>query len=276
MRNIKRNLTSLLLITVLCVSPIGVHAASMDGGSGGNGEMVLPTQTDNIISVVLPTVGEDSPYDFFLDPDSLIFQTGAAKYGGGRVEENAHLLFHNRKNDTYDYSRISDSLNIVNKSTVPVSVTISARMTDLGGVGMSDSADLSGYTDPTMYMALIDNEGNLQPIPSDGEVSIYAELEKAPSGVYTWIYDSETDSYRYQINDDSGVIYDSYSFGLTGDCSVGDAWRNVNIYPKVEITWHVEPITNASPAVTEEAPVNDYVEETPAEPVEEYHEEVVD
>lgn len=67
-------------------------------------------QTDSvsggdIVNVVLPTVtaGETSPLDFLLDPQGLLYETGAMRYGGGVVEEGATLLFRN-SGGSYDFS----------------------------------------------------------------------------------------------------------------------------------------------------------------------------
>lgn len=189
--------------------------AAVPSGAGENAAAPSVTSGDatEIISVELPTVaeGEPSPFDFFLDPEGLLYETHAVRYGGGAVEEGATLLFHNQEGE-YAFSRYSDKLSVINKSGEPVIVTISASVSDLEGISLAGNSDLSESEEPCLYLALRDDCGQEQAISQDAGAEIRMEL-------------------------DSGV----YSFGLTGACSTGNGWQEVTVCPKVRVTWHIEP-----------------------------------
>ena len=203
--------------------------------------VTLPTEVygEDVISVTLPNVNEeDSPFDFFIDPQGLIYDTDAVLYGGGIVEKDAHLLFHNRQSEDFDYSRNSDRLVVTNRSTVPIAVTITAEITGLGDMGISPNRN---FTEDSceIYLALVDDEGNEQPVSADGKVSISVEMKPAAEGAYR--IDAETGKYEYISVDDEDK-FDSYSFGLTGECNADADWEGVKVQPVIEVTWRVEPV----------------------------------
>ena len=156
--------TGMGLMLMYAVSP--VRAAEIE-------TVMLPLEVygSDVISVALPAISEygDSPFDFIIDPQGLIYETDAAKYGGGRVEEGATLLFRNHEGD-YDFSSRSDRLSVRNQSNVPAIVTITACVSDLGGV---DVVDYPVFDDEScsIYLAIVDDEGNEQPVSENGEVS---------------------------------------------------------------------------------------------------------
>ncbi|HCT90056.1 MAG TPA: hypothetical protein DF613_01540 [Lachnospiraceae bacterium] len=186
----------------------------------------LPAEADktDVVSVKLPVVAaeEESPFDFILDPCGLVYETDAMRYGGGKVEKDATILFHN-KEGKYDFSRNSDRLAVQNQGDVPVVVTVSASVRGLKGIRMAANGDLPDSREPEVYLALVDDRGNERPISADGETSINCEL-------------------------DSGV----YSFGLTGACSPNAEWDDLSVHPTVTVTWHVEPVTEGDGEEAEE------------------------
>lgn len=211
------------------------------------GSIILPTDAveEDIISVDLPTLQEDeeSPFDFFIDPQKLLFETDAAMFGGGVVEKEANLLFHNRMEGKYDFSRNSDRLNVTNQSTVPVEVTISARITNADDLQITQDKDFPKDDLPYVYLALVDDKGNEQPVSEDGEVSINVRMQRAPENAYVYTWDSETGNYEYGLSGaPEDIDFDTYSFGLTGKCSSDADWSNVSAHPKITVTWHVEPL----------------------------------
>ncbi len=121
------------------------------------------------------------------------------------------MLFHNKERE-YDFSRYSDKLSIANPSGIPVIVTVSAAISELGEIELAGQDDFAGNGNPAIYLALTDDRGNEQPVSADGNAAIQVELG-------------------------SGI----YSFGLTGSCNPEAQWQEVSVHPKVTITWHVEP-----------------------------------
>lgn len=198
--------------------------------------MVEPADSkeQEIVSVEMPTVNEDeeSPFDFILDPQGLMFDTDAMLYGGGSVEEGANLLFHNKNEAEYDFSGCSDRLTVVNCSTVPVLITITATVSEAEEITLMPDRNFSDNRECNIYLALIDDEGNEQPLSKEGEVSVSVEMRRAPENV----------------GESEDIDLDTYSFGLTGECNVNGAWENITVSPRVTITWQVEPILSGEPA----------------------------
>lgn len=151
---------------------------------------------------------ESSPFDFLLDPGGLVAETGAARYGGGSVEEGATLLFHNREG-AYTFSKDSDKLTIMTPE--PAEIFISAYLSELGELMVVEDRDFSGSDVCGIYLALVDDRGNEQPLSADGEISATLHVEPG-----------------------------SYSFGLTGACNPDADWQNLSANPKVTLTWSVE------------------------------------
>ena len=239
----KRFFAGILTLVISVSVPMKVSAAE---------SVVLPTYVleQDIIAVDLPALQEEegSPFDFIIDPQHLIFETGAEAYGGGVVEEEANLLFHNQTEGAFDFSRYSDKLTVVNRSTIPVMVTISADIADVGDIEMVQDKDFPEDGSPYMYLAIVDDEGNEQPVAEDGTVSMSVEMQRAPESVYAYTLNPETGDYEYKLSGASeDADFDAYSFGLTGECSSDADWGKFFVLPKITVTWRVEPI------LTEEA-----------------------
>lgn len=220
--------------------------------------ITIPVQMmgDDVVSVSLPVIGESgtSVFDFILDPQELLYETDAVRYGGGVVEEDATLLFYN-KEGAYDFSQHSDWLTVTNRSTVPVRVTISAQVTDIGDLKLVESADFAESIEPDIYLAIVDDQGNIQPLSADGQASVSFEMDEAPENTYVFRLDEETHTYQYGMSMDPNKIdFDTYSFGLTGACNSNAEWQNISVHPMITVTWYVEPII---PEGREETPIVD-------------------
>lgn len=178
-------------------------------------DVVSQTITEeSAISVKYPIAAgtEGSPFDFLLDPCGLVDKTEAMRYGDGCVEEGATLLFYNRDGE-YDFSKESDKLTVLTQE--PAEITVSAYLSELGELEVMEDRDFSGSDVCGMYLALVDDRGNEQPLSADGEVSLSLSLEPG-----------------------------SYSFGLTGACNPDADWQDLTIQPKVTVTWCVESAMN--------------------------------
>lgn len=186
-----------------------------------------PENKEPVVSVIFPSLPEDgeSPLDFFIDPEQLIYLTDAAAYGGGRVDAGATLLFHNHDGD-YDFSRYSDRFEVLNQSEVPVVVTVTAQMTNLGEIDMVDNPYFGDSEACTMYMAVVDNEGHERPLIDNGSVTIQTEM----------------------------AAVDQYSFGLIGYCNPLGRWQDIYVAPRVTLTWNMEPVLPAEKETEEEQP----------------------
>ncbi len=255
-KNISRKLhifTAFLSVTALLSCNVCAFAdeipeeqteAAAESGTEETGTPLPTSPRRDVVEIDLPTVSEsgETPFDFIVDPDHLVFETDAARYGGGRVEEGASILFRNHEGD-YDFSGHSDSLKIRNRSNVPVKVTINARITDLGDTGLSSSRDFGDSESCELYLALTDDEGNEVPLRTDEDAAIETEMQKAPEDTYIYHVNEETGTVEYSLANESGETdFDTYAFGLTGACNTNADWENVSVCPSVTITWHVEPV----------------------------------
>ncbi len=81
---------SIIIMPALLLRQIPVMATEGDTETAGSA--MLPTIKEEIISVDLPAVREESPFDFYIDPRELLYVTGAARHGGGVVEK-VHIFF---------------------------------------------------------------------------------------------------------------------------------------------------------------------------------------
>lgn len=208
--------------------------------------IMLPVQVvgDDVVSISLPVISESetSVFDFILDPQGLLYETDAARYGGGRVEEGATLLFYNKEGE-YDFSKHSDWLTVTNRSTVPARVMVTAQVMDFGDIRLSESADFGESTEPEVYLAIEDDKGNILPLSVDEQATINLEMSAAPENAYVFRLDEENHTYQYGMSLDPDMMdFDTYSFGLIGACNPNADWQDISIHPTITVTWYVEPI----------------------------------
>ena len=205
---------------------------------------------EGVISVVLPTLGENSPFDFHIDPQGLLHMIKNTP--DNIVEEGAHLLFHNETREGYAYSRISDFLTVSNQSLVPVRITVQASMDNLGEITLSEDKEFTDNEECAIYLALIDNEGNEIPITKTGEAIFTIELDRAPVEAFAYVRNEENGEYLPGYLLEGGEeFFDSYSFGLTGETNVKAKWGVITSRPKVQITWTVEPVRDKEDVLEE-------------------------
>lgn len=204
----------------------------------------LEMESEDLISVDLPTImeGEKSPLDFVLDPLGLLYETGAAHLGGGVVEEGATILFQNKEGE-YNFSRYSDQLAVTNRSAVPILLTITAWVTDIGEVHMVESDDFTDNDECSVYLAVVDDQGNAYPILADGEVTIQVEMRAAPENTYVYNFNENLQSYQpVQSEDFEENNFDTYLLGLVGACNPSADWSNISVRLGVAVRWRIDPI----------------------------------
>ncbi len=216
-------------------------------------EGVADSHPIDVTNVQLPVMGATSPFDFIIDPMELIYQTDAAKYGGGRVEEGASVLFRNSKGE-YDFSHKSDMLEVINRSNVPVRITISASIQNPDSVPLVTSfSELSG-DEPSLFMALADDYGIASVITSYDEASFEVSLSAAPDGTYVYSYNEATGSYDYAFAKGAeDAEFDSVSFGIIASCNTEADWTQVDSWPVISVNWKVTPMLTDWAEVSGEA-----------------------
>ncbi len=233
-----------LISLVLCGALVWVNSINTFALGG----VTLPTEREEeIMEVSLPTIAEneDSPFDFVIDPQALIFETDAALYGGWKVEEGAYLLFRRHDGGEYLFAGRSDMLTASNRGSAPMMVTITASVDDLGDIRLSETDDLSERDDCSMYLALVDDEGNEWAIPESGELSVSVELAGAREGAGFYRIDEENGSYEFEEEIIDEEEFPSYSFGLRGAINPNGEWEKIDIHPSVRVTWKLESEASA-------------------------------
>ena len=152
----------------------------------------------DIINTKMPIIGEKSPFDFIIDPMKLVYDTDAAKYGGGRVEEGASILFKNNEGD-YLFSSKSDLLTISNHGNIPVQVTIRASINNSAGIEFVGSRSELGGANPQIFMALCDEDGIRSVMTENGEARIDIVLDAVPDDSYSFVWNEEDENMIIQL-----------------------------------------------------------------------------
>ena len=231
--------------------------------------VTVPTVSSELISVELPMIEERNPFNFFIDPLHIFYNTFSNSGGDITVEEDTCLLFYNRDESGDALSSRSDSLEIINRSTVPIEVTITAKIENADGIAVVQNKDFADRSSCDLYLALVDNEGNEQPLSVDGEVSIAVYLDRAPLDAYAYVLNKDTGEYQYVCQSED-VAFDTYSFGLMGACNEKGDWANISSRPHVTISWNVEPV------VSEESGSEGELDKKPEENFEEEPEDITE
>lgn len=240
-RNIKNFLLFMITTSMTVTGSVIVHASEPEEATGtGKLEGTIPT---DIFQIVLPTSADDV-FDFILDPQGLINETDGAAYGGKKFEEDATLFFKRTDDEAgYDYSSTSDAVTIINKSSVPVNVTLTAKVSleSANGITTTDDEAFADDSSASLYLAVTDGE-NTVPIQGEEDTSIQVTIPAA-DGAYEYRYDSEKDQYIYGLKEDlSGIEFPEYSFRLTGASNGNGNWKEVgDAKPEVIVTWVVTP-----------------------------------
>ncbi len=196
----------------------------------------------DIVNTKMPIIGEDSPFDFIIDPMKLVYDTDAAKYGGGRVEEGASILFKNNEGD-YLFSSKSDLLTISNHGNIPVQVTIRASINNSAGIEFVGSRSELGGADPQIFMALCDEDGIRSVMTEDGEARIDVVLDAVPDDSYSFVWNEEEGKYDYKVSEGFDEDdYDSFSFQIYGDCNTEGKWTDIGDAPTIVVSWEAVPV----------------------------------
>ncbi len=239
--NYKKVLAGMMAATMV-IGSVTVFASEskQEGNAGGTGTFEGTVDTD-VFSVTVPT-GADNAFDFILDPEGLIAATDAAHYADATFEEGQTLFFKN-DGDSTSYSSKSDMLDIINKSSVPVDVSIKATVTDTTDIKLSDDKTFKGDTDTSIYLAVTDGTSDTV-IKSDGGAEVKTVIGAAAEGSYEYKY--EGGAYKYELkadlaSDDENEAFQRYSFGVVGTANAAGDWSEISESPKISVTFEVTP-----------------------------------
>ncbi|MDC7293070.1 hypothetical protein NXH67_06045 [Butyrivibrio sp. DSM 10294] len=191
---------------------------------------------EGVAKVEFPVTDNKDVFDFIMDPMKLVYQTSAAKYGGGKVEESATVLFKNSDGE-YLFSSTSDFLAIKNKGTIPVKVIIKASIMNADSFIMNGNKEFADSVNPELYLALIDNDGNEIPVTPGKDVVLESILQAPSRKGPTYVWNEESGQYEAKETRDGEDSYEAYSFALTGACNANGNWGNTTSRPSIVVSW---------------------------------------
>lgn len=214
----------------------------------------------DVPNIKIPIISEgSSPFDYIVDPRGLVYSTNAARYDGGIVKEGATVLFENADGD-YRFSDVSDMLEIVNKSNVPLQVTIKTSIEGAGSVKMAESMSELGGSTPSLFMALVDDEGIISVLSEKGNSETVVVLNPVPEGTYVYTWDPDKETYVSEMSKDADEsTFDSFEFGLKAACNTEADWSRVDSLPTVAVSWKAEPVLTDWDKIYEELETADKV-----------------
>ena len=169
----------------------------------------------NIPQVLLPTNTENI-FDFIMDPQQLISMTNAAAYDGRKFEKNATLFFmRSDESRKEDYSSASDAIKIANHGNIAVEIVLTAQISSLGDITMTDDKAFKNDSKTSLYLALTDGKHTV-PIDAVNGAVMRTTVPVAGDGL------------------------NEYSFWLIGATNKKGNWSEVkDASPKVTVTWKV-------------------------------------
>ncbi len=226
------------------IRPVLQQTPAIEGDALSEPEAIA-VETDapetDIYSVILPVVEDKDPFNFFIDPKNILYNSFKDS-DEVTVEEGANLLFINRTEEKVGLSGNSDKLSIINQSTMPVDVTITATIENIEGINLVQTEDFGDSEECDLYLALTDENGNEIPLSKEGEVTLTVRLDKAPIEAYAYVLDEESGEYRYAYQMLEDIVFSSYSVGIKGSANKEGDWTIPTGKPKVQVSWHVEPV----------------------------------
>ena len=253
------------MVAVMMANPVSALAAELPdtttspaiGSADASGDVEGFVDT-TIFKVVLPTSAEGT-FDFIMDPQGLISATSGEAHSGATFENNATVFFNTASADASgDYKSTSNYIQVLNKGTVDVNVSVEATIANLGDIKMaSGNTFASGDAAiPELYLAFTasgdasgDAKDSAVALTKDG-AKLSAVLNAASESYYEFNYVSG--EYTFDLKDAyaSGDADDfsDYSFALTGACNPYADWTDVKGQdPTVKVIWTLEDAEAASP-----------------------------
>lgn len=249
MRNYKRILAVGLAAAMVMGSSAVAFAA--EGAGSGTGSLDIVEKSD-VFDVVLP-LDSGTTFNYILDPTGVIKATGAEKYSGATFADGKTVFFANAattEGGSVSYSDTSDAIKAENKSTMDVTIKVSAKVAAVEGITMANSATFdSADTSASLYLALKDdNASNTdKAITTDG-VEVTSTIEALDDAYETKYEDGK---YVKKLKTDA-TGFKTYSFQLTGACNPKGEWTGLTeTPPAVSLVWSIEdPTAPKGPQVT--------------------------
>lgn len=218
-------------ITALA-DPLGSGTTDGDGTSEGHVEKEL-------INVVLPTIAAGStPFAYTMDPERLIQATEAAMYADGAIfpeaESDTGVYFLTEENT---YANESNTLQVINKSSCPITLTVNVGATASAGgkdIALATSSTVATTGTPDLYLGL--KVGNDTQVVSTTAANVVKTIPGVESNFEIAVTENNgTKSYAYQQKA-STTAWKAIDISMEGAVSNLDIASDTTA-PKVTVTW---------------------------------------
>jgi hypothetical protein len=201
------------------------------------------THPVDVMNVQLPVVKKKSPFNFVIDPDCLIYKIMDKEDGTNDVEKDANVLFINTKGD-YTFSSKSDEQVVINKSNIPIKLTIDYRVDKTGTVTFVEKKEELVNSGHGLFLAIADKDGIKGVFNSEENRIVEVIIDAVPDDTYTYEWNEEAQRYDYSLADGvEEVDFPTYSFYMTGMCNAEGNWSGSNEGPAVSLSWSAAPAT---------------------------------
>lgn len=270
MKKTFKKLMAFAMVAVMMANPMAAlaaettevaspEAAKGSADASGNVEGFVDT---SVFKVVLPTDAEGT-FDFVMDPQGLIAATSGEAYTGATFA-SGNVFFQTTSGNYTDQSAF---IEVLNKGTVAVNVSVEATVTGLGDVKAvaNKSAFSTGSAAvPELYLAFVASGNVVENGPVVGaavatntttkvtSAKVTATLPAASDDCYEYTYASGEYSFNLkdEYADDGAETFSNYSFALTGACNSEADWTDVkSVAPAVKVVWTLEDAESGNPDI---------------------------
>ena len=236
MKGKKKAIAIALAATMTMGSSLTVFAAETGSGTtSGKGENEGHVEKE-VINVVLPVVPETtgSPFEYIADPERLIQATAGARY--------EDFTFPDKNGDTgvyflvgeKEYANTSSTLQVINKSSCDVTITVTAKATAASDkdLKLSTTNTVSGG-DPEAPLFLNLKVGQTDQAISTSEAAVVKTIEGNADNFEVKYTGS---GYEY-VPKVSAYSWKALNISLSGAVSENAVITNDTTVPTVDVTW---------------------------------------
>lgn len=252
MKSFKKIAAVTMAATMLLGSSLMVSAAGPTGGDTGSGSYEGYVDETSVFSASIPT-NAANVFNFFVDPNGLLEVTDYARLAGKTADdfEEGATLFFTRTGAEKEFGKDSDKVTAKNMSSYDVNIEVSAFITGIDGITMSDSDTIAPEEqNPTLYLAIV-HDSVEEVVKADEGGSLKGDIAGTPDN-FEIQYNTEKGQYEYaQKAADQLTDWATYDFYLTGAC--GGTWTDAQAEatPTVELTWKItDPNANEAPSIS--------------------------
>lgn len=269
----KKTLKKLMVFSMtgaMMLAPMSAMAADQTttspAGSSAQGTGNLEGYVNkDVFSVQLPTITDQTIFNFTLDPQKLLNSTGGKTGADDKDKyEVGSTLFFKQTDDKY--KNTSQTLTAINTGTNKVNVTLSATASNLGNLKLSDTEAMSG-TDTSIYLALTqtgaDDANSDAALKEDTGASLTGSLKGVNKDLFETKYNNSLpgnyefvlkDTEKAKIDTDDGTNFPRVTFGLKGAANATDGvdWSTVDTtstQPTVDVKWTLTDGNITGPSV---------------------------